>query len=301
MHIPVFPKEIIEYLNTGRGGVFLDGTVGMGGHSALLVQNGAREIFAFDRDKDALLNASNRLQGANIKFFHGSFHELSRLLGEPRPLFNGVLLDLGISSAQLDDGSRGFSFSHEGPLDMRMDRSQYSTVSDIVNSWPARDIEHIISTYGEERFARRIAKTIEERRRQNPITSTTQLASLIALSVPRSSHRIHPATRTFQALRIAVNEELEILENWMKDLLPWVAENGRIAIITFHSLEDRIVKHTFRRWEAEGKGKVISKRPLRTTEEEVSANPRSRSAKLRIFEKGSDGPNFTRCSNGRAS
>jgi 16S rRNA (cytosine1402-N4)-methyltransferase len=199
----------------------------------------------------------------------------------------GILLDLGVSSMQLDRPERGFSFRADGPLDMRMNAAQKLTAREIVNEWPRKEIEKIIFEYGEERFGRRIAERIERERSVRKIETTGQLASIVSAAVPASYRhgRIHPATRTFQALRIAVNGEIDSLREFLETAVDALEEGGRLVIISFHSLEDRMVKNAFREWQKGGKGRVLTKKPVTASETEIGANPRSRSAKLRAFER----------------
>ncbi|MFC2074688.1 16S rRNA (cytosine(1402)-N(4))-methyltransferase RsmH [Bdellovibrionota bacterium] len=290
MHIPVLIDEVISYLRPELGGVFLDGTVGMGGHSEKLIKSGAGEVFAIDRDRETLAETVERLQDLPIQFFHTSFDKLGEAISaEKMGEFDGILLDLGISSRQLDDCSRGFSFQLDGPLDMRMDRSDENlTAAEIVQNWGESELEQVIRQFGEERYAGRIARAIVRERNSGGLKTTRELESVIFHATPaRHRHqRIHPATRTFQALRIAVNDEMQALSRGLGQLLPWLKDGGRIAVISFHSLEDRIVKHQFRQWSSEKIGRIITKKPIMASEDEISRNSRSRSAKLRIFEKG---------------
>jgi len=277
-HIPVLTQELISGLNIVPKGHYLDATVGGGGHSSLiLAQFPDVKLTAIDRDETAILAAKNRLAEYGedrIEFWHGNFAEYEP--GERR--FDGIIADLGVSSPQLDNADRGFSFQQTADLDMRMDRSQSLTAAEIVNHWKEVKLADIFYKLGEERFSRRIARNITQKR---PFTTTTELASAIAASVPAKYRygKINPATRVFQALRIAVNQELQSLETFI-DLVPnWLKIGGTIGIISFHSLEDRIVKHSFRNSE---RLKVLTKKPIVAAEEERAKNPRSRSAKLRF-------------------
>lgn len=260
-------------------GCYLDATVGGGGHSAqLLATDATLRVVALDQDVQALAAARSHLEPYRdrVAFHHTNFADF-----EPEDLkFDGILADLGVSSAQLDVPERGFSFRHEAPLDMRMNQHQDLTAATIINHWDEVELARIIYVYGEERLSRRIARTIVA---QRPFTTTTELAEAIARCVPgRYRHgRIHPATRSFQALRIAVNAELEVLETFLAKAPDWLAPSGRLVLISFHSLEDRIVKHTFK---GSDRLKIITKKPLTATDEEVKVNPRSRSAKLRVAE-----------------
>ena len=280
IHIPVLSQELISGLNIIPGGHYLDATVGGGGHSSLILNSYPDvQVTALDRDKDALAAAKIKLAdyGDRVDFFQSNFADY-----EPQDTtFNGIIADLGVSSAQLDIPERGFSFQHEASLDMRMDRRQNLTAAEIVNHWQEVKLREIFSQYGEERFTNRIAKTIVASR---PFQTTTQLAAAIRSSVPGKYRygRIHPATRVFQALRIAVNGELESLERFLNQASQWLKPEGYIGIISFHSLEDRIVKHHFRN---APQLRVITKKPIIASLEEQEKNRRSRSAKLRFAQK----------------
>ena len=284
-HIPVLGKEIITGLNIKSGGHYLDTTVGGGGHSRLILEAASdTQITAVDQDEDALIAAKNNLAefGNRVEFVRSNFAEYDF----PRNTFDGIIADLGVSSYHLDNPERGFSFRYEAELDMRMDRRQSLTAGKIINHWDEVELANIFFKYGEERLSRRIAKRIVENR---PFHTTTQLAEAISYSVPRKYRygRIHPATRAFQGLRIAVNNELKSLEILLEKAPLALVEGGKIAIISFHSLEDRIVKHSFKDLELL---KVLTKKPITAQEEEISTNPRSRSAKLRIAESVTSTP-----------
>lgn len=270
-------REVVEGLAVQSGGHYLDATVGGGGHSRLIL-NAASEvrITAIDQDEEAIAAAQVNLRDYRdqIQFWRGNFADY-----DPNELkFDGIIADLGVSSAQFDIPNRGFSFRHDAPLDMRMDHRQSLTAANIINTWDEEDLANIIYTYGEERLSRRIARRIVERR---PLQSTTDLADTIFHSVPRQYRygRIHPATRTFQALRIVVNKELEVLEAFLSKAPSWLKTEGRLCIISFHSLEDRIVKHTLR---SNPMLQVLTKKPMVPQADEIAQNSRSRSAKLRI-------------------
>lgn len=276
-HESVLPKEILENLEIKDGGHYLDATLGAGGHSYLiLASNSEVKLTAIDRDINAINFAKQRLEkyANRINFWQGNFCDYQPW----QQLFDGIIADLGVSSPQLDHPERGFSFRLEGDLDMRMDTSQPLTAKEIVNHWREKDLADLIYLYGEERLSRRIATAIVQKR---PFYTTTELAEAIASCVPpKYRHgRIHPATRTFQALRIKVNQELESLEKFIQVAPNWLKPEGRIAIISFHSLEDRIVKHQFK---DHPQLKVITKKPIIPSKEEERLNPRSRSAKLRV-------------------
>jgi 16S rRNA (cytosine1402-N4)-methyltransferase len=276
LHIPVLSQEIVAGLAVTAGGWYLDATVGGGGHSELILQAAPDvRLVAIDRDLQALDAARARLApyGDRVQFWHGNYADYPAA-GQR---FDGIIADLGVSSVQLDVAERGFSFRNEAPLDMRMDRSQELTAADLVNDTPEAELARIIFTYGEERLSRQIAREIVAGR---PFTTTTQLAYTIGGAVPKSYRygRIHPATRTFQALRIMVNQELSSLEKFLAVAPTWLKSAGKLGLISFHSLEDRIVKHTLR---ANENLTVLTKKPIIATEAELAINPRARSAKLR--------------------
>lgn len=279
-HLPVLPEQVIEGLQVKAGGRYLDATVGGGGHSLLLLQTAPDvEIVALDQDLQAIAAAKARLAEfePRVTFHHTNFSRF-----DPKDLrFDGILADIGVSSTQLDQAQRGFSFRQEAPLDMRMDETQSLTAEEIVNYWDEKAIADTIYEYGEERLSRRIARRIVEKR---PFSTTTELAWEVAGAFPAKARhgRIHPATRTFQALRIAVNGELKVLEEFLAAAPDWLTPEGRLAIISFHSLEDRIVKYAFR---GDERLQIVTKKPLVASQAEVQENPRSRSAKLRVAER----------------
>ena len=275
-HIPVLSQETVAGLGVIAGGWYLDATVGGAGHSELILQAASDvNLVAIDRDLQALAAAKERLApyGDRVQFWHGNYADYQPSAQK----FDGIIADLGVSSVQLDLAERGFSFRNEAPLDMRMDRSQGTTAADLVNYTSEVELARIIFTYGEERMSRQIARDIVAGR---PFTTTTQLAYTIGGAVPKSYRygRIHPATRTFQALRIMVNQELSSLEKFLAVAPTWLKPEGKIGLISFHSLEDRIVKHTLRENESL---KVLTKKPIIATDAELATNPRARSAKLR--------------------
>jgi len=277
-HVPVLAEPTIAGLEIVAGGVYLDCTVGGGAHSALILQAAENvSLVGLDRDQMAIAAASDTLKdyGDRVSFWRGNFCEYQ----PPSDLkFDGILADLGVSSTQFDVAERGFSFRESGDLDMRMDDRQTLTAAEIVNHYKEVELADIFFKLGEERLSRRIARQIVEKR---PFKTTLELANAISACVPSSYRhgRIHPATRTFQALRIAVNRELESLEKWLAIAPNWLKTSGKIAVITFHSLEDRIVKHTFRE---DDRLQVLTKKVIIATDEETRAIPRARSAKLRI-------------------
>ena len=283
-HLSVLSRELIAGLSVSAGGRYLDATAGGGGHSELILNRGEGiRLIAIDRDETAIAAVKSRLADyypQQLEFWQGNFADY-----QPEGiLFDGIIADLGVSSPQLDFAERGFSFRNTAPLDMRMDRSQKTTAAEIVNHWQEVSLANLIYEYGEERFSRRIAKKIVQ---QRPFQTTTELAQAIASSVPgKYRHgRIHPATRTFQALRIEVNQELRSLEKLIDRAPTWLKPGGKIGIISFHSLEDRIVKHRFRDSELLD---VITKKPITAARDEQRSNPRSRSAKLRFARRKSE-------------
>jgi 16S rRNA (cytosine1402-N4)-methyltransferase len=280
-HLSVLGRELIAGLDILPAGKYLDATAGGGGHSELILNQGQKiKLIAIDRDEMAIAAVKEKLANyypQQLEFWQGNFADY-----QPKDiLFDGIIADLGVSSPQLDIAERGFSFRHTAPLDMRMDRSQRTTAAEIVNHWQEVSLADLIYEYGEERFSRRIAKKIVQ---QRPFKTTTELAEAIASTVPgKYRHgRIHPATRTFQALRIEVNQELKSLEKFIAQAPNWLKPGGKIGIISFHSLEDRIVKHCFRNSELL---EVITKKPITADKDEQRANPRSRSAKLRFARR----------------
>lgn len=303
-HQPVLLEEALALLNCRSGGIYVDGTVGGGGHARAILEGTSPDglLVGIDRDDEALREASRVLApfGPRVILAKGSFADLRDILAAHGigPV-QGILLDLGVSSHQLDTAERGFSFSLEGPLDMRMNPSSGPSARDLIRSAREDELARIFREFGEERFARRIARVLVEHRRREPIETTVDLAALIARVVPggaREERRIHPATRVFQALRIAVNRELDHLERGLREGIEALAPGGRMAVISFHSLEDRLVKETFRSWEktctcppgipvctcrTEAKARVLTRKPLRPRPEEAEANPRARSARLR--------------------
>ncbi|EFO79335.1 S-adenosyl-methyltransferase MraW [Oscillochloris trichoides DG-6] len=301
-HISVLAQPVQAALNPRPGGIYLDGTLGGGGHALAVLQAAQPDgrLIGIDADPAALAAAQARMAAANIpassyQFFHGRFGAMAQIARQAGiTSCDGILLDLGVSSPQLDWAERGFSFSADGPLDMRLDPTQGHTAADLVNTLDEQYLADIIFRYGEERGSRKIARLIVERRKHAPFERTADLAALVARAVGRGGReRIHPATRTFQALRIAVNTELEQLEIALPQAVDLLHSGGRLAVISFHSLEDRIVKHFLRAESGYGGNanprpprlRIITKKPLEADAEELAANPRSRSAKLRVAEK----------------
>lgn len=305
-HKPVLLKECIEKLNINPDGIYIDGTLGGAGHSIEIIKRLSSKglLIGIDRDEEALKAASEKLaEYKNIKYVHGNHDEIKEILENLKiEKVDGILLDLGVSSYQLDEKKRGFSYmSEESELDMRMDRSQGLTAKDIVNTYSEEELTRIIFEYGEEKFAKNISKKICEYRKNKIILTTGELVKIIETSLPGFAKKDgHPAKRTFQAIRIEVNNEIEPLYNTVKNSIEILKSKGRLCIITFHSLEDRAVKNAYQ--DAKGKctcpkdlpycicgaksqGDIITKKPIIPTEEEQNENSRARSAKLRVFEK----------------
>jgi 16S rRNA (cytosine1402-N4)-methyltransferase len=307
MHESVLIREVTEYLAIREGGFYIDGTVGSGGHAgAILERTGADSfLIGIDRDKEALERARERLGkwGKCVRLVHGNFADVGSIAGsDAAGSVDGILFDLGISSEQIADSRRGFSFVTDGPLDMRMNGGEEKSAKDIVNTASEEELQEILWRFGEERGARRVARMIVRERSREPILTTGKLADIVARALGRRNDRIHPATRTFQALRICVNDELGSLERGLDAAAGLLAANGRLAVISFHSLEDRIVKRFFAshagKWEslqaggrrlvvAEPAMKVLTRKPVVASETERLVNTRSRSAKLRVAERAS--------------
>ncbi|KZE76430.1 ribosomal RNA small subunit methyltransferase H [Paenibacillus elgii] len=312
-HVTVLKQEAVEGLHIQPDGVYVDCTLGGAGHSFEIASRLGPEglLIAFDQDDAALANARERLAPvmdrvklvrSNFRYLERELAQVPRALRDGRPQVDGILFDLGVSSPQLDEADRGFSYNHDAELDMRMDRTAPLTARDIVNEWSEQEIAKILFEYGEEKFSRRIAATIAAARAKAPIETTGQLVDLIKESIPAAARRSgpHPAKRSFQALRIAVNDELGAFEDALEQTIRCLAPEGRAAVITFHSLEDRICKQTFAKYVAKctcppdfpmcvcgsaGIVKLVNRKPIEAGAEELEANPRARSAKLRIAEK----------------
>jgi 16S rRNA (cytosine1402-N4)-methyltransferase len=282
-HVPVLAKEVLTWLQPAAGQMIVDGTLGGGGHTRLLAQAVGADglVIALDRDPGAVQAAEVALSGLPVRPVHADYSDLPEVLSQwDIDAVDGILLDLGVSSDQLADDSRGFSFNSTGPLDLRFDPTRGEPAWKLLERLSATHLADIIYRYGEERFSRRIARHIVERRRSAPIKTAADLAQLVRQSVPSAKRdRIDPATRTFQALRIAVNEELKWLEVALRRLPDCLRPAGRLAVISFHSLEDRLAKEAFR---SDDRWNVLTRRPVRPSEEETAANPRARSAKLRV-------------------
>jgi len=292
LHIPVMLKEATEYLNLSPGNIVVDATVGTAGHSEAILESitpGGR-LIAVDRDQESLVIAKERLKRwqDSCSFVHGNFSDINIILGELGiKRIDGILFDLGLSTFQLDNPERGFSFQQEGPLDMRMDRESYISAYDLVNNLNEEELSGLIRNYGQERFHNRIAHLLVQEREKHPIATTRELSNIIVRAIPHRfrHYRIHPATRTFQAVRIAVNRELEILEGALEKAISFLNNKGRVCVISFHSLEDRIVKLTFKKAKAQGLVEIVTPKPLVPQWQEVKDNSASRSAKFRVAEK----------------
>jgi len=301
-HTTVLLKETVDSIDVKQGGIYADFTLGGGGHTSLILERGGK-VIGIDRDETAIKNANERFKGKNFIAVHDNFSNIkniARNLGIDK--FDGIIADLGVSSPQLDDAERGFSYMQDAPLDMRMDNRDSLTARDVVNTYSREDLFRIISTYGEERWASRIVDFIIERRNEKAIETTFELVDIIKAAIPLSARKDgpHPAKRTFQAIRIEVNGELKILEQAIRDGVELLRKGGKIGIITFHSLEDRIVKTTFA---SLGNGctcpkdfpvcvcgnkpavKLVTRKPVVPGDKELTENPRARSSKLRTVEK----------------
>jgi len=289
-HVPVMTAEVLHFLRPEPGGLFVDGTVGLGGHSRALLEAGAARVIGLDRDLDALARARAVLEpwADRVELVHADYRSLDEVLDARRiAQVDGALGDLGVSSLQFDEPGRGFSFQRDEPLDMRMDRSGGDTAADLVARSTERELADAIFQYGEERFSRRIARAIVAAREEQTIATTGRLASIVRRAIPmRRPMRIDPATRTFQVLRIWVNRELDGLDRFVESAARRLRAGARLVMITFHSLEDRIVKHTLRALDQrDALVRVLTKKPLVPSDDEIQRNPRSRSAKLRAAER----------------
>lgn len=306
-HVSVLLQETIDGLNVKPDGIYVDGTTGGGGHSyeicKRLGENG--RLICIDQDTEALAAAEKRLEpfAGKVTLVKSNYAQMKEVLKQQGiDKIDGIVLDLGVSSYQLDNAERGFSYREDAPLDMRMDREQTLTARDIVNEYPESELYRVIKEYGEERFAKNIARNICKRRQDKPLETTFELVNVIRSSMPAKARngKSHPAKRTFQAIRIECNQELEVLRQALGEMVDLLRDGGRISIITFHSLEDRMVKTSFRRQENpctcppdfpvcvcgnKPKGKVITRKPILPSEEECEQNTRSKSAKLRVFER----------------
>ena len=291
-HYPVMYREVIELIEPAKRKVIVDCTLGMGGHAykCLELMSKDSQLIGIDRDQQSLEIARSNLRNFDGRFtlLKGDFANIAKILDQLRiKSVDAFLFDLGVSSFQLNDPQRGFSFLKDGPLDMRMDQDAFLSAYDLVNNLSQEELSGIFKKFGEERYARRIAQRLVEVRKNEPVATTTQLARIIisALSAKFQHGRIHPATRTFQSLRIAVNRELESLKEGLKTAISYLSQDGRIAVISFHSLEDRIAKHTFRDCQSQGVLRLITKKPLVASDLEKEENMASRSAKLRVGQQ----------------
>ncbi len=291
-HIPVMLGEVIDYLKLSPGKTIVDATIGTGGHARGIIEGTmpGGKLIGIDRDEDSLAVARQRLNdfGSACEFVYGSFSDIDEIMRNLNiKKIDGVLFDLGLSSYQLDDPNRGFSFQREGPLDMRFDRKSFISAYDLINNLNEEEISSMLWTFGEERWHNRIARFLVEEREKRAITTTRELSDIVVRATPYKyrHYRIHPATRTFQAIRIAVNRELETIGVGISKAIELLANQGRICVISFHSLEDRIVKFSFRKFAAEGKIKIITPKPQTPQAAEMRDNPLSRSSKLRVAEK----------------
>jgi 16S rRNA (cytosine1402-N4)-methyltransferase len=289
-HVPVMTADVLQYLQPARGGLFVDCTVGLGGHARALLEHGAARLIGLDRDRDALARAREVLApwGDRVELVHADYRDLDGVL-DVRGVagIDGALADLGVSSLQLDGTGRGFSFQRDEPLDMRMDRTAGPTAADLIAAAGEAELADAIYRYGEERLSRRIARAIVAARTDAPIATTGRLAAIVRRAIGRRGYsRIDPATRTFQALRIWVNRELDGLDRFLEAAARRLRAGARLVVISFHSLEDRIVKHTFRALAPAGAPfRVLTRKPVVPPEEDVRRNPRARSAKLRAMER----------------
>jgi len=289
-HVPVMTAEALEFLQPSRGGLFVDCTVGLGGHARALLEAGATRLIGLDRDPDALARARAALApwADRVELVHADYRTLDDVLDARRiAQIDGALADLGVSSMQFDAPGRGFSFQRDEPLDMRMDRTAGETAAHLVARSTERELADAIFQYGEERFSRRIARALVAARQDGPVDTTGRLAAIVRRAIPRRGPaRIDPATRTFQALRIWVNRELDDLDRFVEAAAKRLRAGARLVVITFHSLEDRIVKHTLRALQQrDGIVQVLTKKPLVPRDDEIDRNPRARSAKLRAAER----------------
>lgn len=298
MHVPVLAEEICHWLSPKSGGIYVDCTLGVGGTSLKIIESSGNNayIIGLDRDPEALAIAEKNLEpyGSHVKIFNGNYSHIVKFVHQAGfEKVDGVVFDLGVSSLQLDKPARGFSFSSDGPLDMRMNQAQGPTAADLVKVLPEKELADLIFSCGEERFSRRIARAIVQARKTYALDTTQALVAVIKGAVPHAYRkgRIHCATRTFQALRIRVNQELDLLQPSLQDAVSLLKEGGRLCVVAFHSLEDRVVKHTFRAM-AGGENPLITlltKKPIVADTQEIQQNPRARSAKLRIAQRLPEG------------
>ena len=290
MHIPALLDEVIELLKPTDGGIYLDGTLGYGGYSLAILRESSPNgiVYGFDLDKSAIEGSSSRLSefGDRFRPVHCGYHEAAEALRSLGIIgVDGIALDLGLSSTQIDDPERGFSFRFDGPLDMRFDKESGETLLEMLKTIKAPALEKVLREYGEERFASRVAKAIVEASRKGTLKTTRDLADLTARVIPGRRGKIHPATRTFQGLRIMVNHELDNLKTALENLPELLKVGARLCVVSYHSLEDRLVKIAFREMaKSSTKLRIVTPKPVRPTNEEARSNPRARSARLRAIE-----------------
>lgn len=283
-HTSVLLQEAVDALQIQKGEKYIDTTLGAGGHTKEIAMRGGI-VLGIDQDEEAREEAKKNLDGLPVTIVYGNFSNLLTIARENGfERVSGILFDIGVSSHQFDEGGRGFSFQFDTPLDMRMDKNLGVTAADLINGLTKGELVELFIKYGEEKFAHRIANNIVRIREERPIVTTAELADIVVRSYPIKG-KIHPATKVFQALRIAVNDELNVLKEALPQAVELLKSGGRLVIITFHSLEDRIVKESFLQFAEGGLGTVITRKPIQPTEEEIEENRRSRSAKLRVFEK----------------
>jgi len=291
LHKPVMVREVLEHLAGNCSGVLLDCTLGRGGHAKALLDQCDRQctLIGLDQDDEAIRYCEESLSDYknHVLLKKSNFSSLARVLQDCNVEYvNGCIIDLGVSSPQFDQAERGFSFMHDGPLDMRMDVETSLTAADIVNTYSEDDLNYILRTYGEEWHSRRIVRAILKYREQNVLSRTTELAALIKDAYPKRHYfKRHPATKAFQALRIAVNDEINALQNGLQVVLEHMAPEAVLCVITFHSIEDRVVKHTMREWKNKGLATLVTKKPIIPSDEEIHENNRARSAKLRVAKR----------------
>ncbi len=292
-HIPVMPKEVLEYLNVKKGSWYIDCNLGGGGHTELILEKGGK-VLGIDLDPEAIAEVTTRLkkylESEDLILVQDNFNNLDKILNSsifnPKSSIMGVLFDLGVSTNQLEEAYRGFSFNLDAPLDMRMNQVMGASAKDLVNGLYEKELSELFLKYGEENFSRPIAKKITEYRNAKTIETTRELANIVlSVKIKKTNDKIHPATKVFQALRIAVNDELNSLKEALPKAFEVLSPGGRLVVISFHSLEDRIVKNYFRELEEKNLGKILTDKPIETSEEEYSQNPRARSGKLRAIEK----------------
>ena len=291
-HVPVMLDEVVQYLDPRVGGIYVDGTLGLGGHAREILKRIGAEgrLIGIDADSASLELARNNLAAfvEQTVFVHNNYSQLGEILqAHDIPQIDGMLLDLGLSSYQMDNPQRGFSLKVEGPLDMRFNQGRDLPAAEIINTISEQELDRILETYGQERWHQRIARGLVNERRKAKLKTTDDLCRVVLKAIPARRHwqKIHPATRTFQAIRIMVNNELRSLENLLNNIEQLLKPGGRLVVISFHSLEDRIVKTCFREWRKQKKFNILLKKPLRPTEDEVQKNPRARSSRLRAAER----------------